>query len=54
MRHAELLAALLLQVGPALAAVQPPLGYEFFRVVEGNGISVACHKIHDNELELKH
>lgn len=53
MRHPELLAALAGQVGPAFAAVKPPLGYELLGVVEGDRVTVACHKVHDDKLFLK-
>lgn len=40
------------QVSAALTAVEPSLGEEFFGLVEGVGVSVACEQVHDDERVL--
>lgn len=48
----QLVAAFLLEIGAALAAIQPTLGEEFVWVVERCGITVGGQKIHDDELQV--
>lgn len=50
MCHAELLTALSWEVSAAFAAVQPALRDELLGLVEGDGVAVACHQVHDDEL----